>query len=140
MESDFEVPERRSGTLFADRAFDDRYRDIGRLLITCPDRPEIVAAVSRFLFDSGANIIESQQYSTDPFGGTFFLRVEFHLDDLADHFDDLESQFAPLSESFAMRWRMARAGVLKRAAIFATKADHALQEIMWRVHSGSPDG
>jgi formyltetrahydrofolate deformylase len=136
VESDFEVPERRSGTLFADRAFDDRYRDIGRLLITCPDRPGIVAAVSRFLFDSGANIIESQQYSTDPFGGTFFLRVEFHLDDLADHFDELESQFAPLSESFAMRWRMARAGVLKRAAIFATKADHALQEIMWRVHSG----
>jgi formyltetrahydrofolate hydrolase len=47
VESDLEAPERRSGTLLADRAFDDRYRDIGRLQITCPDRPGIVAAVSR---------------------------------------------------------------------------------------------
>jgi len=136
VDSDLEAPERRSGTLFAERGFDDRYRDIGRLLITCPDRPGIVAAVSRFLFESGANIIESQQYSTDPFGGTFFLRVEFHRDELADHFDDLESEFATLSESFAMRWRMTQAGVLKRLAILATRADHALQELMWRVHSG----
>src|SRR5260370_34749945 len=58
---------------------DERYADVGRLVITCPDRPGIVAAVSEFLFEAGANITESQQYSTDPFGGTFFLRVEFHL-------------------------------------------------------------
>jgi hypothetical protein len=38
VESDFEAPKRRSGTLFADRAFDDRYRNIGRLLITCAGR------------------------------------------------------------------------------------------------------
>jgi formyltetrahydrofolate deformylase len=135
METDFEAPARRSGTLLADRRFDDRYRNIGRLLITCPDRPGIVAAVSRFLFDNGANIVESQQYSTDPFGGTFFLRVEFHRDELPEHFDHLEGRFAALSDSFGMRWRMAQAAVLKRVAIFVTKADHAFQELMWRAHS-----
>ncbi|HZD74989.1 MAG TPA: formyltetrahydrofolate deformylase [Actinomycetota bacterium] len=109
---------------------------MGRLLVTCPDRPGIVAAVSRFLFEDGANIVESQQYSTDPFGGTFFLRVEFHRDDLADHFARLEERFAALSDSFGMRWKMTRAGVLKRVAVLVSKADHGFQELMWRIHSG----
>ena len=48
-----------------------------RLLITCPDRPGIVAAVSAFLFEHGANITELDQHSTDPEGGKFFMRLEF---------------------------------------------------------------
>jgi formyltetrahydrofolate deformylase len=119
----------------ARRSFDDRYRDIGRLLITCPDRPGIVAAVSRFLYQSGANILESQQYSTDPFGGTFFVRLEFHREGLADHFAELRDGFAALSDEFSMRWTMTRAAELKRMAIFVSKADHVLQELLWRVHS-----
>jgi len=39
------------------------------LLVSCPDRPGIVAAVSSFLFERGANIVSSQQYSSDPRGG-----------------------------------------------------------------------
>jgi formyltetrahydrofolate hydrolase len=50
-----------------------------RLLVSCPDRPGIVAAVARFLYESGANIVRSDQYSTDPAGGAFFLRMEFAL-------------------------------------------------------------
>ncbi|HCU91621.1 MAG TPA: formyltetrahydrofolate deformylase [Actinobacteria bacterium] len=106
------------------------------MLITCPDRPGIVAAVSSFLFAYGANITESQQYSTDPFGGTFFLRVEFHLDALADRFDDLLEGFAQLADRFSMRWKMTKAADLKRVAIMVSKADHALQEILWRAHWG----
>ena len=52
-----------------------------RLLISCPDRPGIVAGVSRFLYEAGANIVRSDQYSTDPSGGTFFMRMEFTLAD-----------------------------------------------------------
>jgi formyltetrahydrofolate hydrolase len=47
-----------------------------RLLVSCPDRPGIVAAVSRFLFDLGANILRSDQHTFDPTDGTFFLRTE----------------------------------------------------------------
>jgi formyltetrahydrofolate deformylase len=119
----------------AERSFDARYRDIGRLLITCPDRPGIVAAISRFLYESGANILESQQYSTDPFGGTFFVRLEFHRDDLTDHLDEMRTAFQDLSDEFSMRWTMTRAAELKRLAIFVSKADHVLQELLWRVHS-----
>src|SRR5205809_4515156 len=51
-----------------------------RLLVGCSDRPGIVAAVSGFLFERGANIVSSHQYSSDPIGGRFFLRVEFFLE------------------------------------------------------------
>jgi formyltetrahydrofolate deformylase len=50
-----------------------------RLVVSCPDQPGIVAAASRFLFTSGANVVRSDQFSTDPEGGTFFLRMEFTL-------------------------------------------------------------
>jgi formyltetrahydrofolate deformylase len=110
--------------------------EVGRLLITCPDCPGIVAAVSRFLFESGANILESQQYSTNPFGGTFFLLVQFHLPGLEDRFGELADKFVPLSDSFGMRWKMTRADEIKRVAIFVSKTDHALRELLWRAESG----
>ena len=106
------------------------------MLISCPDRPGIVAAVSRFLFDAGANITESQQHSTDPTGGTFYLLVEFHLAGLRERYAQLAAEFAALADSFSMRWKMTQAAELKRMAIFVSKADHALQELLWRTHSG----
>jgi len=115
---------------------DERYADVGRLVITCPDRPGIVAAVSQFLFEAGANITESQQYSTDPFGGTFFLRLEFHLDDLGQRSGELGERFARMADRFSMRWKLTRATDLKRVAIMVSRTDHALQEILWRAQSG----
>jgi len=67
---------------------------MGRLVVACPDRPGIVAAVSRFLFDHGANIAESGQYSTHPTDGRFFLRVVFHRAGLQAMRDELEPRFA----------------------------------------------
>jgi formyltetrahydrofolate deformylase len=125
-----------AGPLAAGAGTDDRYDDVGRLLITCPDRPGIVAAVSQILFEAGANITESQQYSTDPFGGTFFLRLEFHTGGLADRATGLEQRFAGLAGQFSMRWHMTRAAEPKRVAIMVSRADHALQEILWRAQSG----
>ena len=122
--------------LASGREPDDRYANVGRLLITCPDRPGIVAAVSEYLFENGANITESQQYSTDPFGGTFFLRLEFHLDGLTDRAGGLAQRFAGLADRFSMRWRLTRAADLKRVAIMVSRADHALQEILWRAQGG----
>jgi formyltetrahydrofolate deformylase len=115
---------------------DDPRRDIGRLLISCPDRRGIVAAVSHFLYKADANIVESQQYLTNPFGGTFFLLVEFDLPALAERFDELEEEFSALADSFSMEWKMTRAADRKRMAIFVSKADHVLQELLWRAHSG----
>lgn len=114
----------------------DRYQEIGRLLISCPDRPGIVSAVSRFLFKQGANIIDSDQHSTDPTGGTFFMRVEFQLSGLEQRGTALEQAFSQIAASFDMEWRLAYAGKVKRLAIFVSKAEHALFELLWHRRAG----
>jgi formyltetrahydrofolate deformylase len=110
--------------------------DVGRLLVACPDRPGIVAAVTSFLAGLGANIVESQQYSTDPSGGLFFLRLEFVLAGLPDRLPAIERDFADVAARFQLRSRWALAANLKRVAIFVSRADHALQELLWRTHAG----
>jgi formyltetrahydrofolate deformylase len=82
----------------------------GRLLVDCADRPGIVAAVSGFLFERGANIVSSHQYSSDPSGGRFFLRVEFFLQDLSGTGVHEESGRAELREGRA-GLREGRAGL-----------------------------
>jgi formyltetrahydrofolate deformylase len=114
----------------------DSHQEIGRLLISCPDRPGIVAAVSRFLFERGANIIHSDQHSSDPTGGIFFMRVEFQLSDLEKKGAKLEKDFGSVALPFAMKWRLAYAGRVKRLAIFVSKGEHALFELLWRRRSG----
>src|SRR6266498_5459383 len=82
------------------------YRN-ARLLISCPDKPGIVAAVSGFLFEHGANIVSSDQHSTDPEGGRFFMRMEFSTADMDLEGDRLEAALADdVAERFEMSWRM----------------------------------
>ncbi|MGH2533643.1 MAG: formyltetrahydrofolate deformylase [Thermomicrobiales bacterium] len=110
--------------------------DRGRLLVSCPDRPGIVAAISRFLFERGANIIHSDQHSTDPFGGQFFLRVEFELPDLMRRAPAIEAEFERVSVGYDMQWRLALAGRPKRLAIFVSREEHCLLELLWQHRSG----
>jgi formyltetrahydrofolate deformylase len=79
---------------------------MGRLPITCPDRPGIGTGLSSFPFSGGASITGSQPYSTDPSGGTFFARIEFHLNPLAERFANPGSAFGELAGKFSMRWKM----------------------------------
>jgi formyltetrahydrofolate deformylase len=114
--------------------------DTGRLLVSCPDRPGIVAAVSSFLHERGANITESGQYSTDPLGGTFFLRVVFHLEGMAALRDELDRRFADeVGDPFGMTWTIADAGVPKRVAIMVSRYDHCLLDLLWRTRRGELD-
>ena len=64
-----------------------------RLLMSCPDGPGIVAAVSGFLFGRGANIIASDQFSTHPERGTFFMRTVFFLPELERGREEFEAAF-----------------------------------------------
>lgn len=110
--------------------------DRGRLLITCPDAVGIVATVSLFLHEHGANIVQSDQYSMDPEGGMFFMRVEFDLDGLTGRLSELERDFAPVAEKYQMDARFSLASVKKRMAIFVSKEDHCLLELLWSWSAG----
>jgi formyltetrahydrofolate deformylase len=110
--------------------------DVGRLLIVCPDRPGIVSAVSHFLFDHGANVIHSDQHSTERGEGIFFMRIEFRLADLAAGGEVLEQAFKPIAGRFGMRWQLARAARRKRLGVFVSRAEHALLELLWQQRAG----
>ncbi|CBE69659.1 MAG: formyltetrahydrofolate deformylase [Candidatus Methylomirabilis oxygeniifera] len=103
-----------------------------RLLISCPDRPGIVAAVSQCLFEQGANIVHSDQHTTDPEGGVFFVRIEFDLPELDSRGTELERVFEPIARRFRMDWRLTNAARVKPIAIFVSKEDHCLLELLWR--------
>jgi formyltetrahydrofolate deformylase len=110
---------------------------IARLLVSCPDRHGIVAAVSGFLSDRDANILDADQHSTDREGGTFFMRMEFALDRLLERRDDLERAFAErVAEPLGMDWRFAYADRRKRTALLASRDDHCLLDLLWRWRRG----
>jgi formyltetrahydrofolate deformylase len=101
--------------------------DIGRLLLRCHDRPGLIAAVSNFLAQAGANIISLDQHSTAPEDGTFLQRAIFHLPGLIAARDALEREFATtVADRFNIDYRFTEAAKPKRVAVMASKDDHCL--------------
>jgi formyltetrahydrofolate deformylase len=116
--------------------FKERNQNRGRLLVSCPDQPGIVSTISKFLFSHNANIIESSQYSTNPEGGTFFIRIEFECPNLKDKAKEMEIQFAEIASAFSMDWNLTHVYNVKKAAIFVSKELHCLLELLWEWQSG----
>jgi formyltetrahydrofolate deformylase len=106
---------------------------LSRLVISCADRPGIVAAVSRFLTESGANIVTSDQFSTDPEGGAFFMRNVFHLPMDDGGRRGFEERFErEVASNFDMSWQMFDSRRPKRMAVLVSRYDHCLLDLMWR--------
>ncbi len=82
--------------------YNRKKEDIGRLLVKCPDKPGIVAALSTFLFEHGCDIMESSQYSSDDDSGMFYIRMEYFLEGLLNKRKQMEEDFKPLAEDFKM--------------------------------------
>ncbi|WP_413298983.1 formyltetrahydrofolate deformylase [Bacillus sp. 1P10SD] len=116
--------------------FQENNQNRGRLLVSCPDQPGIVSTISKFLFSYNANIIESSQYSTNPEGGTFFIRIEFECPGLKDKAKEMEKQFAEIVDMFSMEWKFTHVYHVKKAAIFVSKELHCLLELLWEWQSG----
>ncbi len=128
---------------------DGLQRYTARLLIGCPDRPGIVAAVSGFLFEQGANIVSSHQYSSDPTGGRFFMRTEVFLQDLAGPVvgepatrrEAFERSFvSAVADRFEMDWHIRYSDERRRIAILVSRRDHCLVDLLWRWRRGELDG
>ena len=119
-----------------DPAAQGTQRYTARLLIACPDRPGIVAAISGFLFERGANIVSSHQYSTDPTGGRFFLRTEFFLEPTVDRDGFQASLDEEVGSRFGMDWEIRWWGQRQRVAILVSRYDHCLLDLLWRWRRG----
>ncbi|MBP1971113.1 formyltetrahydrofolate deformylase [Virgibacillus natechei] len=119
------------------QTFKARNKNRARLLINCPDQPGIVAAVSQFLYGYGANIIESDQYTMDPMGGNFFIRIEFECDGLNEKGSQLEENFLSVAEKFNLDWKIMYVREIKNMAVFVSKEPHCLLELLWEFQSGN---
>ncbi|MBI3608400.1 MAG: formyltetrahydrofolate deformylase [Nitrospirae bacterium] len=108
---------------------------IVRFLVSCPDRPGIVAAIAEAIFGLGGNIIQSDQHTTDPSGGAFFMRVEFDLPESVDR-AALAAAVDRLGRAFTMQVTVRFADDIKRAAIFVSRLDHCLVDLLWRWKAG----
>lgn len=117
-------------------SFQQRNQNRGRLLVSCPDQPGIVSTISKFLFSHNANIIESSQYSTNPEGGTFFIRIEFECPGLKEKAEVMGQEFSEIADSFSMDWNFNHVYKVKKAAIFVSKELHCLLELLWEWQSG----
>ncbi len=112
-------------------------RNQAALIVHGRDRTGIVAAVGSVLASHGANIVSLDQYSDNPHGGAFFQRTVFGLDNLTAVLpaigNDLDRK---LARGFELEFTLRDMSVPKRVAIFASKSEHCLLDLLWRHRRG----
>ncbi len=105
------------------------------LLIHCPDRKGIVAAIANFLLMQNANILHAAQHQDNDLG-LFFMRVEFVLEgDTVNRTAFLEA-FTSIAESFEMTWQFEEQQRLPKVAIFVSQYLHCLNDLLYRYSAG----
>jgi formyltetrahydrofolate deformylase len=102
------------------------------LLLSCPDRPGIVAEVGAFVAAAGGNIVEADQHS-DPVANLFLQRIEFDVDARSAQ---LRDAFAPLATKFSMRWELHDRAHRSRVALLASRQGHCVGDILVRASLG----
>ena len=105
------------------------------LLLSCPDRPGIVAAVADFVYRHGGNVLDAQQH-TDRTDAVFFQRVEFALDGFDLAREELEAALAPLVAQFDMECAVRFSDEVPRVAVLVSKEGHCLVDLLARSRSG----
>lgn len=105
------------------------------LLISCPDQAGIVATISRFIFENEGNIVHLEQH-VDAEANAFFMRLEWEIDSFRIERDGIAEAFGPLAGKFGMNWTLSFSDVRPRVAIFVTKDNHCLYDLLSRHESG----
>jgi formyltetrahydrofolate deformylase len=105
------------------------------LLISCPDSKGITAAVTSFIADNSGNIIHADQH-IDEHSNTFFMRVEWALDDFNIKREKISDAFGVVARKFHMDWQLHFADRKERVAIFVSKHLHCLYDLLYRYRSG----
>lgn len=105
------------------------------LTLSCPDQPGLIFAVTRWVAESGGNILDSQQF-TDTSDGEFFLRIHFDFPDARDA-EILAAQFTPVSAEYSMAFRLVPAERPMRTLVMVSKEGHCLNDLLYRQSSGS---
>jgi formyltetrahydrofolate deformylase len=113
---------------------------ISVLLIKCPDRPGIIAAVSGWIHARGGNILDADQH-TEAVTGAFFMRVAFDLGASASaSAADFRASLDALAGAFGMSFELHESGNETRVAVFAGKTPHCLYDLLLNQRVGDLPG
>lgn len=105
------------------------------LLISCPDAKGIVFTISDFIFSHNGNILRSDQHA-DEETGTFFMRIEWDLNGFSLHEEHICKAFEPIASRYAMNWQLHFSQKKQRIAIFVSKMDHCLYDLLLKAKEG----
>jgi len=105
------------------------------LLVDCPDAKGLVASISRFLFEHGANILDAAEHR-DNERGRFFMRVEFDIDGFDVAHAAFAQAFQPLVDRFGIDHRLEYAAERPKTAIFVSRYEHCLVDLLYRHRTG----
>ncbi|MCX6620142.1 MAG: formyltetrahydrofolate deformylase [Acidobacteria bacterium] len=109
------------------------------LLIDCPDRKGLVAAIANFLYEHGANILHADQHQDNDLG-LFFMRVEWDLTGFGLDDGAFRERFAPIAGQFNMRWQLEYSQRKQRIAVFVSRYQHCLVDLLYRRQIGELHG
>lgn len=112
--------------------------DTATLLVSCLDRRGLVAALAQVLYGHGANILDADQH-TDQAAGHFFQRIRFDMRELHTDRTALERGIAEVAQRFDMQWSLHLGARRKRMAIFVSRYDHCLYDLLLRHRAGELD-
>ena len=101
----------------------------------CPDQKGIVAAIANFVLAYEGNILHADQHQAAELG-LFLCRVEWDLSGFLLDLGEFPALFEPIATKFRMRWRLAFSANRPRVAIFVSKQDHCLVDLLYRQRSG----
>lgn len=110
-------------------------KNTATLLINCPDRKGLVAAIADFLYQHEANILHADQHQ-DAENNLFLMRVEWDLNGFGISTDDFANHFAPIAERFDMQWQLKLTQKRPQVAIMVSQYDHCLADLLHRHQSG----
>ncbi|MET9485203.1 formyltetrahydrofolate deformylase [Streptomyces sp. NPDC006638] len=106
------------------------------LTLSCPDKQGIVHAVSSYLFITGCNIEDSQQFG-DHDTGLFFMRVHFSAETPVTTLEKLRASFAAVGDAFRMDWEIHNADQRMRIVLLVSKFGHCLNDLLFRSRTGA---
>ncbi len=110
-------------------------RNSAILLIQCPDRKGLDATIADFIFRHGGNILHFEQHQAG--AERFYLaRIEWELDGFDLDLKDFPEKFEPIAKKFAMNWRVVLSSHRPRVAIFVSRLDHCLVDLLYRQRNG----
>ncbi|MGE5314291.1 MAG: formyltetrahydrofolate deformylase [Acidobacteriota bacterium] len=101
------------------------------LLWSCPDQKGLVSHLSEFLYRHGGNIIDLDEH-VDRTDDTFFFRVAWDMAEFTIPPSELEREFSALASRFHAHYSLRLNTERRKLAIFVSRYDHCLQELLWR--------